>query len=157
MIFLLFRIGLDRYAMEASRVVEVLPNVKLKAIPQALPGIAGVFNYHGRPVPEVDLSAMALGQPAKASMSTRLLVVHYSETKEGEGLPRLLGVIVEMATEIGRYKEEDFEDPGTAAAGASYLGPVVNDARGIVQWVRLGRLLSPEVRDIFWRKEEIAQ
>jgi len=50
MLFLLFQLGQDRYALEASRVIEVLPLVSLKRIPQAPRGVAGLFNYRGRPV-----------------------------------------------------------------------------------------------------------
>ena len=35
MLFLLFQLGNDRYALDASRVVEVLPLVELKHLPLA--------------------------------------------------------------------------------------------------------------------------
>jgi chemotaxis-related protein WspB len=64
MVFLLFQLGSGRYALEASRVVEVVPLLEMKPLPQAPRGVAGIFNYRGRPVPAVDLSALTLGQPA---------------------------------------------------------------------------------------------
>ena len=59
MLFLLFQIGKDRYALEASRVVEVVPLLALKELPQAPKGVAGLFNYRGALVPAVDLSELA--------------------------------------------------------------------------------------------------
>ena len=150
MVYLLFHIGADRYALGAAEIAAVEPLVRLKRIPQAPQGVAGVADYHGQPVPVVDLSAMALGQPVEPSLSTRLVLVHYR--CPGEEEPRLLGLLAEKATETARYEESDFQDPGVAADGTPYLGPVVHDARGIVQRVEAGRLLSAEVRDALWRQ-----
>ena len=54
MLFLLFQLGKERYALEATRVVEVVPLLALKQLPQAPKGVAGIFNYRGRPVPAGD-------------------------------------------------------------------------------------------------------
>ena len=158
MIYLLFTIGADRYALEAGRVVEVLPRTELKKVPQTPAGIAGILDYYGAPVPVVDLSAMALDIPAKESMSTRLLVVRYGEN--------LLGILAESATETIRLNARDFVEPGVSASpGAPYLGPVVHlnshgeatrsnhDRAGsrIVQRVEVEKLLSPEVRERLWQ------
>ena len=75
MLFLLFQLGRDRYALEASRVVEVVPLLELKRLPKAPPGVAGIFNYRGRPVPAIDLSEMTLGQPASERHSAKGLLV----------------------------------------------------------------------------------
>ena len=149
MVYLLFQIGADRYALEAAGIAAVEPLVRWKRIPQAAAGVAGVVDYHGQPVPVVDLSAMALGQPAQASLSTRLVLVQY---RCSDGVERLLGLLAEKATETARYESGDFQDPGVAAEGAPYLGPVVRDARGIVQRVEVARLLTPEVRDTLWQQ-----
>ena len=70
MLYLLFQIGKDRYAIEARHAVEVLPFVDLEKIPQALSapsapsqrprGVAGIFNYRGQPVVAVDLCELTL-------------------------------------------------------------------------------------------------
>ena len=65
MLFLVFQLGPDRYALDAKRVAEVLPLVDIKSIPHAPNGIAGVFNYRGTPVPVIDLAQLTLGQPAR--------------------------------------------------------------------------------------------
>ena len=64
MLFLLLEIGSDRYALEADRIVEVLPLVAMKGIPHAARGVAGAFDYHGTAVPVIDLSELALGRAA---------------------------------------------------------------------------------------------
>mgnify|MGYP001551346527 CR=1 FL=1 len=143
MLFILFHLGDDHYALDAAQVAEVLPLVQLKKIPRAAPGVAGVFTYRGRPVPVLDLSELALGRPARPRLSTRLLLVHYPD---GWGQRRLLGLIAEKATETLRREPGDFVNAGVNAQGAPFLGPVVSEARGIVQWVQIDRLLSSPVR-----------
>jgi chemotaxis-related protein WspB len=143
MLFVLFQLGHDRYALDAAQVVEVLPLVQVKQLPRAAPGVAGVFTYRGAPVPVLDLSELALGRPAEVRLSTRLLLVHYPD---GWGRKRLLGLIAEKATETLRCEPENFVDAGVNAQGAPFLGPVATDPRGIVQWVQVDRLLSSPVR-----------
>lgn len=143
MLFVLFQLGRDRYALEAARLAEVLPLVRLKALPLAAPGIAGVLDYRGAPVPVVDLCALALGRPAAHRLGTRLLLVRSAAP---EGTPRLLGLIAEQATETLRCPPADFQPAGVASAGAPYLGPVKVSAQGMIQWIEPERLLSPEVK-----------
>src|SRR5260370_36636373 len=109
MLFLLFQLGDDRYALEAGRVVEVLPLVELKQLPRAPKAVAGLFNYRGRPVPTVDLCELTLGRPARDRMSTRIFVVKYPDEK---GREQLLGLIPEQATETLRKDSRDFVDAG---------------------------------------------
>ena len=145
--FLLFQLGNDRYVLEASRVVEVLPLLELKKIPQAPKGVAGLFNYRGQPVPAVDLSQLTLDQPASERLSTRIIVVKYSDIA-GKNL--LLGLIAEHATEMLRRESKDFVDSGVQLGAAPYLGPVLMDGKGVIQWVHEQRLLSEKVRDLLF-------
>ncbi|HWY77849.1 MAG TPA: chemotaxis protein CheW, partial [Verrucomicrobiae bacterium] len=124
MMFLLFYLGQDRYAIEASRVVEVLPLVELKRIPESPQGVAGLFNFRGQPVPAVDLSQLTLGQPAAECLSTRLIVVNYPDEK---GRQHPLGLIAERATELIRRDTAQFIEPGLNLGGPPYLGPVLMD------------------------------
>jgi len=149
MLFLQFQLGTERYALDSSQVVEVLPRLGIKQIPQAPAGVAGVFNYRGQPVPVIDLSELALGRPARLRMSTRLIIVHYPDS---DGTPHLLGLIAEKATETLRRDPADFTDSGVASDDAAYLGPVASDHSGLVQWITVTRLLPPAVRDVLFKQ-----
>lgn len=142
MLFVLVQLGPDRYALPARDVVEALPLVALKALPGAPRGVAGLLDYHGTAVPVVDLSALALGVPAQSRVSTRLLVIRYAPARGGENL---LGLIAEQTTETMQRAPADFR-PSEVAGGARYLGPVLHDARGIIQRVEIAALLTDEVR-----------
>jgi chemotaxis-related protein WspB len=144
MLFLLFRLDDDRYALEAGQIVEIIPTVTVKRIPQAAAGIAGVIDYHGAPVPLVDLHQLSLGQPARQRLDTRIVIVRYPDA---QGQDRLLGLLAERVTETVRRDTADFADPGVKPDAAPYLGPVAADEHGLIQWVTLDRLLPPAVRD----------
>jgi chemotaxis-related protein WspB len=144
MLFLLFQLGTDRYALPVHHVREVLPLVELKKIPQAPPGVAGVFSFHGEPVPVLDLSEYTLGHPALPRMSTRIVLVEYRR--------HLLGLIAEHATETIRREETDFVDAGVTVGNAPYLGPVATDVSGMVQRVELDRLLPESIRELLFRE-----
>jgi chemotaxis-related protein WspB len=131
MLFLLFQLGEDRYALDTGRVVEVLPLVAITPIPKAPAGVAGLFNYHGRPVPAIDLSQLTMGRSAR----------------NRRGKTHLLGLIAEKVTETVRREPADFVASGVTTDRAPYLGPVATDARGVLQWIDVEWLLPASVRD----------
>jgi chemotaxis-related protein WspB len=147
MLFILFHLGKDRYALQASRVIEVVPLVELKGLPHAPRGVAGMFNYRGRPVPAIDLSELTLGRAADRRLSTRIILVNYPDD---QGRHHPLGLLAERATEVIRCEEGAFVDPGLNLGTAPYLGPVMMDARGGIQWVHEQRLLTDHVRDLLF-------
>jgi len=149
-LFLLFRLGKDRYALPATQVAEVLPMLEVKRIPQAPAAVRGAFDFRGRPVPLVDLSQMALGVPAREQLSTRIVLVDYPD---GRGGTRLLGLLAEQVTETLRRNPEDFRDTGVDLPQAPWLGPVASDEGGLVQRVEVEQILLPEVRELLFPAE----
>ncbi|KAA0996905.1 purine-binding chemotaxis protein CheW [Pseudomonas sp. ANT_J12] len=147
-LFLVFRVGNERYALQAIEVAEVLPRLPLKPIARAPDWVAGVFAYRGAVVPVIDLSALTFGQPAQARTSTRLVLVHY---RPDESTPaQLLGLILEQATDTLRCNPADFQPYGLDNPQAPYLGPVRKDAQGLLQWVRVADLLDDQVRALLF-------
>ena len=128
MLFLLFQIGPGRYAIEATRVVEVLPLMRVNHLPQAPAGMAGVLCYRGAPLPVIDLSAVILNRPAEQKLSTRILVVDCAGG-------RRLGLIAERANGTLKRERNDFMETGVALEGVPYLGPVTRDERGFILWL----------------------
>lgn len=147
MLFLLFQLGDDRYALDARQVVEVLPLVALRRVPLAPPALAGLFDFHGRPVPALDLSRLATGRAAPPRMSTRIVLVRYPPATAG-GREQLVGLIVEKLTQTVRREWSDFVDPGVRPGQAPYLGPVATGPDGLLQYVDIGRLLPPSMQEL---------
>ncbi|MBI3876533.1 MAG: chemotaxis protein CheW [Verrucomicrobia bacterium] len=135
MLCLLFQLGDALCALDANQLAEVLTFVKLRPIDGAPPGIAGVFDYRGAQVVVADACRLHLGCPAKTRLSTRILVFEHP-TRAGE--QKLIGVIVERATEALPLERENFKKPGR-------FGPIAETARGPVQFIELDRLVPDEV------------
>ena len=150
MLFLLFRLGKDRYAIEAAQVVEVLPMLAAKKIPQAPPAVRGAFDFRGQPVPLIDLTQLALGHPVREQLSTRVILVRHPDGRGGE---RLVGLLAEHVTETLRREPAAFRDAGVESPDARWLGPVTSHDGGLVQWVRVDQLLSPELRELLFPAE----
>jgi chemotaxis-related protein WspB len=166
MLFLIFELGRDRYALPAAPIVEVLPVVRIKRVPHAPAGVIGVFDYHGAPVPVIDLSELTLGRPAAPRLSTRLIVVSYPDRRgqdpgdsqdqvdgqnhvdgQEQGRSHLLGLIAERATDTMRRDPADFVASGISTGRAPYLGHVTTSSHGVVQRIDVDTLLPDDVRE----------
>lgn len=154
MLFLLFQIGNDRYALEARHAVEVIPLLALKKVPQAPRGVAGIFNYRGQPVPALDLCELTLNRSARERLSTRIIIVNASRPPEVERREpsepttqdtkpvNLLGLIAEHATGMMQRDPREFVDSGVRIGAAPYLGPVLMDNKGVIQLIHASGLAA---------------
>ena len=159
MLFLLFELDGERYAIDAREIAHVLPLAPVRAFAGTPAYIAGVIDYEGAPVPVVDLSMLALGRPARALMSTRLVLVYDLGDQGEEGRhdakappapPRRLALLLECATRTQSIAPERFAESGIATPEARWLGPVARDERGFVQWVKVAQLLDSRVRALLF-------
>jgi chemotaxis-related protein WspB len=145
MLFIVFQLGQDRYALDARELVEILPLIQVKRLPQAPAGVAGLLDYHGVTLPVIDLSELALGHAAVERISTRILIVELTNGCR-------LALVAERANELLHREPGDFAESGVAVDAAPYLGPVTRDAHGLVQWITPEKLLSPAVRDALFHQ-----
>lgn len=146
-LFLLCQIGDNRYALDASHVIEVLPLLQLQPIPKAPRGVAGLFNYRGRIVPAVDLGELLLDRSAPERLTTRIIVVRYANV---HGVENLLGLIAGHITETMRCEFDELQEPALTAAMPPFLGPVLADERGLIRLLREDRLLPNEVCELLF-------
>lgn len=149
MLFLLFHVDQDAYALEASAIEAVLPVLRAKRIPQAPEAILGLIDYHGSPVPVVDITSLMLGRSSELRMSTRIVLV---KQQSGEHAGRLLGLLVERATDTLSCEPSTFSSTGVTVPEAAYLGPVTAAPSGLVQWVTPDRLLTPAVASLLYQQ-----
>ena len=138
MLFVLFQLGKNRYALEARRVVEVVPLLALKPLPHAPRGTAGILVYRGQAVPAIDLCLLTMGRAALEHLSTRILLVQHNKTA---GASQLIGLIAERVTGTLRRDEKDFMDAGMDPA-SPFLGPVLMDDQGVIQLLDTQKLLD---------------
>ena len=108
MLLLLFETHDGRYALDSKYIVEIIPLLRAKKIPSAPGYVAGMINYHGLPVPVLDICAMEGGEVSRPLYSTRIVLVPY--TLDGE--EKLIGMIVERATDVIKCSESDIRSSG---------------------------------------------
>jgi chemotaxis-related protein WspB len=147
MLFIFFKLGKDQYAMEASRVIEVVPCLPLRPQPGAPGYVAGIFNYHGVVVPVVDLGTLASGVPCQERLSTRIMLVEHTLK---DGAKKTLGLIAEAVTDAIEKEPSDFSAAGVATGQAPYLGHLALDDGGMVQRVLPEHLLPAGVERLLF-------
>lgn len=146
MLILTFRLGPERYAIEANRITEVIPRVPLRVLPHAPASVAGLLPYRGRIVPVLDLKALVGHGPCADALSTRIMIVEVTGPAQ---TPRTLGLIADQVTDA-QSLAADFERSPVNVPAAPYLGGVAADDTGILQLLRVERLLEdPEVIRLF--------
>ena len=139
MLMLLFYAGNERYALEISRVVEVLPVVALTKLHQTSEYFAGLFNYRGEIVPVIDVCQILQGYSCRPYLSTRIIIVHYLI---GERPSSFLGIMAERATEIINYSDNKFVDSGINLNKSGSRGKIIVDEQGIIQCIGVESLVS---------------
>lgn len=144
-LYLQFRLGADRYALDVHDVLEVLPLPAFKRLPEAPAWVAGLYAHRGELLPVLDLSQLAFGHSAPRRTSTRLVLVRYRV--EAQAIVQHLGLILEQATHTLRRDPAAFRDYELENGSARYLGPVLEDEQGLLQRVRVEQLLTDEARE----------
>lgn len=144
MLYLLLRMGTERYALEARRIVEVVPMVEFRPLPHAAPYVAGVFDYRGAVVPVIDLCRLATPSACRALLTTRIVLVDYPDK---DGGTRVLGLLAEQVTETVKLKDTDFQPAGIDVPDAPFLGELTRIDGEMVQHLAIERLLPEDLRD----------
>ncbi|MBR7962190.1 chemotaxis protein CheW [Burkholderia vietnamiensis] len=143
-LFLMFDLDGERYALDAADIDEVLPLAAAKAVPGAPEWIAGLLMRGGQPVPVIDVPMLALGRRAHALRSTRLVMVRHRV--EPLDRARVIGLIVERATQTLRIDRAAFRASGISTARTRWLGRVAHTPDGIVQQVSVSDLIGDVAR-----------
>jgi chemotaxis-related protein WspB len=136
MLFLVFRIGDARYALDVAHIVEVLPPLHIQRPSASAAGVAGFCNYRGKPVHVLDLSELLTGEAAPDLLSTRMLLVKASAGEQ------LLALLVPGATDTKRLNPAEFVHTGVESSHGDWLGPVLPHASGLFQRVQLEGLFA---------------
>jgi chemotaxis-related protein WspB len=149
-LFVEFQIGDNGYLLDTADVAQVLPLLDITRVPHAPIGVAGICNYHGAPVPVIDLGELVAGEPAKRHFSTRLILVRYPDHA---GQKQLLGLIAEKVTQTVTHAVTEFNPPGIASNAAPYLVSVCAVGRRLLQRIEVSKLLPAEVSEVLFRPQ----
>ncbi len=126
MLALSFQVGQERFALPCRNVVEVVPMLRLRALPRAPAFVAGIFDYRGVATAVIDLGMLVQGRPCAERLSTRVMIVKWHG--------RALGVLAEQVTDAIDIDEKRIGRAAFRVADAPYLGGVVlaGDGSGVI-------------------------
>ena len=144
--FLVFHLGKDRYGLSTGRLTRVLPLMELKQLPGAPGYVAGLMNFHGAPVPVIDLCALSGGDMCAPHFDTRILLVDYRANE----VRHRLGLIVERVTGVAKIDTAAFTDTDVAMGNAPFLGKVAAEDGSLLQLVDIEHLLTADARAILF-------
>ncbi|HBB34299.1 MAG TPA: chemotaxis protein CheW [Cyanobacteria bacterium UBA8803] len=143
MLMLLFYIGQDSYAIESSRVAEVIPRVPLRKIYYVPNYVAGVLNYRGTITPVIDLCHLIQGTPSSYHLSTRIIMVKSSQQDSNL---QYIGLMAERIIHTLKKSTADLVDSHVQMNQAPYLGGIILDQKGMIQQIHLEQLFSDAQR-----------
>lgn len=138
MLFVQFYLDEYRYVLSTKDVIEVIPGIRLTPVPKVPAYISGLCNYRGQSVPVIDLCELFLDRASNRKLSTRIVFIEAG--KKDKGPAKVIGLMVEKATETIKIDEDLFMDAGVYNADAPFIGPVVANDAGLVT-----RILPDEI------------
>lgn len=133
-----FNLDEFRYVLSITDVIEIIPYVKLTSLPNLPDYLAGLCNYRGSSVPVIDLCSLFLKRPCNKKLSTRIIVV---EVIGKNSVKKMVGLMVEKATEIIKVEEDSFMDAGVYGDDLPYLGPVIADSAGLISRIHPSEII----------------
>ena len=142
MLILGLNIGDERYGVEATRVVEVVPLINLKKVPLADKSIKGIFNYRGHPTPVIDLCQLFENRDCVNSLSTRIIIVEY---KALSGVSRSIGLIAEFITEVMKCEVNEMENSGIRKDQNDFLGLIYTYNSEMIQLIDTNKVLPESI------------
>lgn len=102
MLIVRFELGDRAFGVRARDVREILPLVATRPVPGAPAWVAGEWLLGGRPVPLIDLCRWLDGVPARADLSTRMLLLEWRGPNGAAGPVAFLGERVHGTVEVPR-------------------------------------------------------
>lgn len=151
MLYLIFELNKQLYAIDSKEIIEIIPNVNFTAIPNAPKFIKGIFNYRGTAVPVIDLLIMNGGNPTPNKLSTKIMIVNYNPVKS---IVKTIGLMTENIVGSEHIDEKEIGENGLNIEDAKYLGDVVNKDDRMIQIIDVDNLLTKDVQKVIFRAEE---
>lgn len=143
-----FRIGNETYGVRIGTVREIVRVPEITAVPSAPDTVEGVINLRGKIIPVMDLRKRFGQADIRPDKKNRILVVELEN--------KLVGLIVNTASEVLKIAPSEVEAPGTVfAEGESSCVTGVGKLKGrLIILLDVAKLLK---RSEFKRLEEAAE
>ncbi len=166
MLLLTLKAGVNRYAIDVARVIEVVPKVELRPVPHAPLFLTGLLAYRGKVIPVLDLGLLLSSDGCRDCLSTRIILVNdapgdhnpgndvtdrssesdpHSRTNRARD-SNLLGLIGEEVSDLTYVLPEQVVPSPVQLAQVPYLGAIVQTENGIFQLIAVERIRETSLR-----------
>lgn len=142
-----FRIGNETYGVRIGSVREIVRVPEITSVPSAPETVEGVINLRGKIIPVMDLRKRFGHSEIKSDKKNRILVVELDN--------KLIGLIVNSASEVLKISPAEIEAPGSVFADgeSGYVTGVGKLRDRLIILLDISKLLHrPELK----RLEEVA-
>lgn len=130
MSMLLFYVGENRYVIENSFILQIVPRVPLKKMPYTSAYVMGLLNFEGNPIPVVDFCQLIEQRDAHFAWYSRIILVRDPHSKD-----KVVGVLGEKVGEIVDLKRSQFNKAGFYLHHFPYLDSIYSDENGVIQHI----------------------
>ncbi len=157
MIFLVFEMDGNPFALAADRIHRIIPFVSTRKLPRAPEAVAGLLEYRGASVPVLDLSILMGFGPSPANLSTRTILTHYADSESSKPR-RLLGLVAPAAIETITISPSALTAKGIDVRDAPYLGAIASTEGQFIQTLdvdRMDQILPEELKKSLFADSEV--
>ena len=133
-----FQLGAELYAVEISRVHEIIRLQSVTRVPRAPSFVEGVINLRGKVISVINLRGR-FGLPvAEHTRASRIVVVDIND--------QVIGMVVDSVSEVLRVHTSTIEPPSPAVAGidSEYLQGIAKLPERLVILLELDRVLTTD-------------
>ncbi len=168
MLLLAFTVGPNRYAVNACRVIELVPKVNLCPIPHSPPALAGLLSYRGEAVPVIDLGVLLAVAPSRSLLSTRIILANdgaigHNQTErmhdgsirkfnlakhKSENGQYCLGLVAEAACDLIYTSSERILPAPAHVSHAPYFQEIVQIDEGFIQLIAVEKIRAAAIPEV---------
>ena len=142
MLVLTFYIGPTRFAIDASRVSQVVPRVPLRALPLSESYVAGLLDFRGTVLVVVDLATRLFGTSCASRLSTRIIIVRIKHCDR----EIFIGLIAEQVTELCQTDLPAATHSKPTDSEHECLGRMLRVGDALAQWIEVDQVLPASAR-----------
>lgn len=129
----IFDLNHQKYAIPVLNTQEIIKMVEVTPVPRTDRYVEGVINLRGRIVPVINLNKR-LGLPVtEPTRDTRIVVVEKDDAA--------VGMIVDKVQEVGRYSDEEVEEPESVMRDNEFITGVIKKEDALWLLLRLDKVL----------------
>ncbi len=144
-----FQVGGEEYGLDINSITEVVRPHKITALPRMPRFIEGVINLRGAIIPIVDLrKRFGLADGRENPRKMRMMITKGAVPVSPGNRQELLGLVVDMVSEVIFVRKKDIEPAPEAATGAQadFITGMGKVGERLIILLDIARILSQQER-----------